>query len=153
MKLSEITQRKVEFIREETTVREAARRMMECDVGALPICTGDRIAGMVTDRDLVVRAIAKGGDPDKMRVAEVMTADPACCYEDDSIREATRVMSDRQVQRLLVLDHDKNLVGIVSIGDLARARQNAPETSRALEEIKAPTKAAAAGAPPQQTGF
>jgi CBS domain-containing protein len=152
MKLSDLMQRNVRVIAGDTTVREAAQRMKDADVGALPVREDDRIIGMLTDRDLVVRSIARGDDPDRTRAVEVMTRDVAWCYVDESIDVASRKMSECQVQRLLVLDRQDKLVGIVSLGDLARARGNAPTVTHALEEIKAPTKSTALGAEPQRIG-
>lgn len=150
MKLFEVMQRNVEVIEGDATVRDAARRMVERDVGALPVRIDGRIAGMITDRDVVVRSVAGGDDPDRARVSEIMTRDVAWCYGDDGIDKASRTMSAHQIQRLLVLDHDENVIGIVSLGDLARARGNAPVAMEALEEIKGPTKSSALGAPPQR---
>lgn len=152
MKLSDVMHRDPQVIRGDTTLREAAQRMRDADIGALPVCEGDRIEGVLTDRDVVVRSIAQGDDPEKARAADVMTREIAWCFDDDSIDEASRKMSERQVQRLLVLNHDKKLVGIVSIGDLARQRGNAPAVTHTIEEIKKPTKPSAAGADASQTG-
>lgn len=146
MKLSDVMHRNVEVIDSEATLHEAARRMSEADVGVLPVTAGGRLTGMLTDRDIVVRSIARGAHPDETKVADAMTDEVECCYEDDSIDEVSRKMSDRQIQRLVVLNDDDALVGIVSIGDLARARDNAPAAAHALEEIKRPTKPSAAGA-------
>jgi CBS domain-containing protein len=152
MKLSEVMHTNVEVVSGDTTVRDAARRMKELDVGALPVRVGDVLAGMVTDRDLVVRSIARGDNPDEVRVAEVMTQEAACCYVDDSIEQASRIMSQHQIQRLLVLGRDQKLAGIVSLGDLARARGNSPTVTNTLEEIKAPTKPSAIGTSRHQIG-
>ena len=150
MKLSDVMHRDPQVIRGDTTLREAAQRMRDADIGALSVCDGDRIEGVLTDRDVVVRSIAQGDDPGKARAADVMTREIAWCFEDDSVDEASRKMSERQVQRLLVLNHDKKLVGILSIGDLAR--QQGPAATHASEEIKKPTKQSAAGADASQTG-
>jgi CBS domain-containing protein len=152
MKLSDVMQRNVQVIQGDATVREAARKMSSEGIGVLPVCTDDKIAGMLTDRDLVVRCIAHGDDPDKTRVSEVMTRDVEFCLEDDSIDAAAHKMSDRQIQRLLVLNEDRKLVGILSLGDLARARGNAPQVTHALEGIKQPTKSTSPGADGIHTG-
>jgi CBS domain-containing protein len=142
MKLKDLMRRNVEVIAEGSTIRDAARRMCTVDIGALPVSKGDHIVGMVTDRDLVVRSLACGDDPDRAHVSDAMTRDVEWCYEDDELEDASRKMSDRQIQRMLVMNGDKRLVGIVSLGDLARAR-GAPAVSRTLQEIKAPTKPSA----------
>jgi IMP dehydrogenase len=146
MKLVALMQRGVEVVSGDASVRDAARIMAERDVGALPVQVDGAIAGMVTDRDLVIRSLAQGDDPDLIRVSEVMTHDTAWCYLDESIDHASRIMGEHQIQRLLVRDHGDNLVGIVSIGDMARARGNSPTATRTLEEIKGPTKSTALGA-------
>jgi transaldolase len=151
MKLSEVMTRNVHVISGDTTVREAARKMCEANVGVLPVCENDRITGVVTDRDLVVRSVARGDDPDKTRATDTMTREVEWAFEDETIEEASKKMSERQIQRLLVLNRDKRLVGIVSLADLARAHA-APTVTHTLEEIKAPTKPSAAGAQAQHVG-
>jgi len=94
--------------------------MRELNVGVLPVCgDNDRLAGMVTDRDVAVRSTADGSDPARTRVRDVMTPEVIYCFEDQDAAEAARVMKERQVGRLVVLNRDKRLVGIVSLGDLA----------------------------------
>ena len=114
--------------------------MQKRDVGALPVCDGRRLVGMITDRDIVVRSVARGEDPRHERVADAMTYDVEWCYESDSIDEVGRHMQERQIHRLVVLDSSKNLIGIVSLGDLARTRGNAPVVTRTVEQIADPTK-------------
>jgi len=152
MKLSDVMHRNVEVISGDTTVREAAQKMCNLDVGSLPVCANDQIAGLVTDRDLVVRSLARGDDPGKARVVDVMTKDVEWCFEDDSIDDASRKMCERQIQRLIVLNRDKKLVGIVSLADLVRAKGNAPAVTHVVEEIKSPTKSSAAGTSAQHVG-
>jgi CBS domain-containing protein len=142
MNISDLMHRNVELIKEDATIREAARRMKEAGIGVLPVVDDSRVLGMITDRDIVVRSIAHGDDPDKTRVSQAMTVDVEWCYDDHDIEIATRKMGDRQIQRLLVLDRQEKLVGIISLGDLASAREHVVQT---LEAIKAPTKASAAG--------
>jgi CBS domain-containing protein len=143
MKLSEVMQTKLEIISADASIQEAALRMKERNVGALPVRVGDQLAGIVTDRDIVVRSVARGDDPDEVRVATVMTKDTAYGYIDDSVDEASQIMSKHQIQRLLVLDRSEKLVGIVTLADLSRG--NAPVVTRTLEEIKKPTKSSALG--------
>src|SRR5215469_4762899 len=131
MKLSDVMQRNVEIIEADATVREAARKMDAASIGALPVRSDGRIVGMLTDRDVVIRCLARGEDPDRARVAEAMTRGLASCFEDESIEEVSRKMSECQIQRLVVLRRDGTLAGIVSIGDLARTRGNAPAVTHA----------------------
>ena len=106
------------------TLRDAARKMRDLDVGALPICGDDnRLAGMITDRDIVVRCVAEGKDPDEVRVSELAEGKPVTIGADDPVEEILRTMTQYKVRRLPVIDgHD--LVGMVSQGDVAR---NLPE--------------------------
>jgi CBS domain-containing protein len=93
--------------------------MRELDVGSLPVCDNDRLVGMVTDRDITVRATAGARDPAATWVRDVMTPGIVYCFEDQDVREAARLMEEKQIRRVAVLNRDKRLVGIVSLGDLA----------------------------------
>ena len=119
MQLNRIMTGYVEVIAPERSIQEAAEQMRCLDVGVLPVCDGDRLVGIITDRDLVVRALADGGDPKSITVEEIMTRQPAYCFEDQDVEEAERVMEKNQIRRLPVLDQDNRIVGIVSLGDLA----------------------------------
>lgn len=135
MLVREKMSRDVKTVGPETTIKEAARIMADADVGALPVAAGDRLAGMVTDRDIVVRAIAVGKGIDTT-VGEVMTHDVLYCHEDEDIGHIAENMAENQVRRLPVVDVDKKLVGIISLADLADAR--ADEAGEALEGITRP---------------
>jgi CBS domain-containing protein len=135
MLVSEAMSRDVKTVAPDTTIREAARLMGECDVGALPVSDGARLAGMVTDRDITVRAVAIGRGPDTP-VSEVMTLDVLYCHEDEDIGHIATNMAENQVRRLPVVDADKRLVGIVSLADIADARSD--EAGEALEGITRP---------------
>jgi CBS domain-containing protein len=112
--------------------------MKELDVGPLPVCDHDRIVGMVTDRDITVRAVAEGRDPKSTQVREVMTRDVITCYEDEDVEAAARQMQSRQVRRILVLDHDQRLVGIVSLGDLAAETGDRQRVGAVLQDVSEP---------------
>jgi CBS domain-containing protein len=118
MKVSEVMTRDVRLIEPIQTIRDAARLMAELDAGLMPVREGDRLVGMITDRDIAVRAVAEGKGPDTP-VREVMTEDVKYCYEDDDTEDVARNMADIQVRRLPVLTHEKRLVGITSLGDMA----------------------------------
>ncbi|MBX3260366.1 MAG: CBS domain-containing protein [Labilithrix sp.] len=152
MKLSDVMHRNVEVIAGDTTVREAAKRMSNLDVGSLPVCLNQRLVGLLTDRDVVVRSIARGDDPDETRVSDVMTSKVEWCFEDESIEDASRKMSGRQIQRLVVLDREKKLVGIVSLADLVCGHGETPAVTQTIEAIKAPTKPSAVGVSAGQAG-
>jgi len=127
--------RDVRTVAPETTIKEAARIMAEADVGALPVAAGDRLAGIVTDRDIAVRAVAIGRGPETT-VAAVMSLDVLYCHEDEDIGHIAANMAENQVRRLPVVDVDKKLVGIISLADIADAR--ADEAGEALEGITRP---------------
>jgi len=119
MQLSQIITREVETIGPQASVKEAAQRMRSLDVGSLPVCDGRRLLGMVTDRDITIRISSEGRDVNTTPVTEAMTPEIAFVFEDDDVRRAAEVMKERQIRRLPVLDRSKNLVGIVSLGDLS----------------------------------
>lgn len=108
----------VRMVSPEQTICDAARIMAECDLGSVPVADGDRLVGMVTDRDIATRAVAGGKSPDT-RVREIMSEDVKYCFEDDDIDSVARNMADVQLRRLVVLNADKRLVGIVALADIA----------------------------------
>ncbi len=118
MRVHEVMTSHVECVGPDATLQEAAAKMRSLDVGSLPICEKDRLIGMVTDRDMIVRGTAKSGAAD-LRVREVMTPDAIYCFADDLVSNAVLLMQENQIRRLLVFNRDKRLVGIVSLGDLA----------------------------------
>ena len=144
MQVKEIMTSGVECTQPNATLREAARIMRDMDVGPLPVCgDDDRLAGIITDRDITVRAVAEGKDPDATPVRDVMTPKIIYCYEDQDVSDAAHMMEQNQVRRLVVLNHDKRLVGIVSLGDLAvdtGDEQLAGHTLEAVSEPAAPRR-------------
>lgn len=142
MKLRDVMTKRVEVVAPDASLHEAARKMKDLDVGPLPVCDGDRLVGMITDRDLTVRATAEGLDPDEATVRDVMTAEVLYCYEDQDVRDAAQTMQEQQIRRLLVLSREKRLVGIVSIGDLAVDFGDEELVGETLEEISKPAQPA-----------
>jgi len=138
MLLRDVMTRGVECVGPDETILAAARKMRDLDVGPVPVCDHDRLAGMVTDRDIAVRAVAEGKNPVTCRVREVMTPDVTYCFDDDPVDEAERVMKQKQIRRLLVLNRDRRLVGIVSLGDLAVRGDTRRETGEVLHDVSAP---------------
>jgi CBS domain-containing protein len=133
MKISEVMTTEVETIGADQTAREAASFMLRADAGSIPVCDGDRVIGIITDRDIAVRGIAEGRGPDTP-VSELMSDGIICAREDEDVATVAQRMSDEQVRRLPVLDADDKLCGIVSLGDLAReARGGTAE--QALEGV------------------
>src|SRR4051812_40801881 len=112
MKLREILTEKVAVIAPRASFYEAARKMRGLDIGALPVCDGERLVGMLTDRDLAVRAVAEGRDPRTALVRDSMTAEVAWCFNDESAGEAELMMAGKQIRRLPVLNRAQQLVGI-----------------------------------------
>jgi CBS domain-containing protein len=138
MRVGEVMTRDVAVVSPYATLREAARRMDNLNVGALPVCDGRRLVGIVTDRDIVVRATAAGAAPDLTRVHDVMTDDVMWCFEDDDVEEAEEEMARVQIRRLPVVDGRKRLVGMLSLGDLATDR--APRADDTLRSISEPSE-------------
>src|SRR3712207_8968 len=103
MKLSEIMTRNVEVVRPDATLQEAAQKMKNLDVGPLPVCDGRKVQGMLTDRDITIRATAAGLDPKTTKVRDVMTPDVTYCFEDQDVQDAARIMGEQQIRRLIVL--------------------------------------------------
>jgi CBS domain-containing protein len=131
--------RNAECVRPDATLRDAAGRMRDLDVGSLPVCDADRLVGLVTDRDIAVRSVAEGHDPSSDRVQDIMTPGIIFCFEDQDVREAADLMRERQVRRLPVLNRDKRLVGIVSLGDLAVGGRDDKLSGNTLEGISEPS--------------
>ena len=123
MKVAECMSRDVQTVSPEQPIREAAQFMLRADAGSMPVCDGERLVGMVTDRDIAVRAVAEGRGPDTP-VRDAMTDHVDYCFEDDEVEDVAMKMSDAQVRRFPVLSRDdRRLVGIVSLGDLSRSDQ------------------------------
>ena len=136
MKISEVMTRDVQTVRPDQSAQEAARFMLKAEAGSIPVTDGDRLIGMITDRDIAVRGVAKGYGPDTP-IRELMTDDVICARLDDSIEDVAGRMSEAQVRRLPVIDQDEKLCGIVSLGDLSReADSNC--ASEALEGVSQP---------------
>ena len=138
MQVQEIMRPNVHMADPDMTIREAARRMRENNIGALPVGDNDRLVGMVTDRDIVVRAIAENRSPANTTVREVMSEGVCYCFEDDDVARAAEVMAKCQVRRLPVVDRSKRLVGFVALADLGRSEDN-KAAQGALKGISEPT--------------
>jgi CBS domain-containing protein len=137
MQVQEIMTRNVDLTNPNTSVCDVARTMRADNIGALPVGENDRLVGMVTDRDIVVRAVAEERAPGNTSVREVMSERVYYCFEDDDVEQAARVMAEHQVRRLPVLNRNKRLVGVVALADMARSGTDA--IKRALKGISEPT--------------
>ena len=136
MKVSEVMTRDVQTVRPDQPVQEAASFMLSANAGSIPVTDGDRLIGMITDRDIAVRGVAKGYGPDTP-VRELMTDEIICARDDDDVEDIASRMSDAQVRRLPVIDRDERLCGIVSLGDLSRGT-NEGTASEALQGVSEP---------------
>jgi CBS domain-containing protein len=137
-KISEVMTRQVHVIDPEATIKEAAQEMRGGDFGMLPVGENDRMIGSISDRDIVIRAIAEGKDVNT-KVRDVMSDGIIWAYEDDSIEQAARLMSEHQIRRLPVVNQQKRLVGIVALGDVAIERRGEKPAGEALSEISKPS--------------
>ena len=143
MQVRELMSSDVEVIAPDTTIQDAARRMRDADLGALPVGDGDQLIGMVTDRDIVVRGVAEGKADGSATVRDVLTGDLTFCFEEDDVDNAANLMADRQVRRLPVLSADKKLVGMLALADISRRDVDAG--GAALGDISQPSEGQQAG--------
>jgi CBS domain-containing protein len=131
--------RNAECTRPDATLQQAAERMKTLDVGSLPVCDNDRLVGMLTDRDITLRSVSEGHDPRTDRVRDAMTPEVFYRFEHQDVTEAAQLMRENQVRRLPVLNREKRLAGIVSLGDLAVEAGNELLVGEALEGISEPS--------------
>jgi CBS-domain-containing membrane protein len=122
MIISEVMTREVRIASPDDTLESAARLMEQEDCGSLPVADNDRLVGMLTDRDITIRAVARGLSPQEGKVRDVMSKEVQYVYDDESVRDVATVMGDLHIRRLPVLNREKRLVGIVSLGDLALSK-------------------------------
>lgn len=135
MKIANIMSRDVHFISPDTTLREAAKKMKQIDSGVLPVADGDKLVGMLTDRDIAIRGVAAGKGPDA-KARDVMSHELKYCFEDEDVQHVAGNMAELQVRRLPVMSRGKRLVGIVSLSDISQG--SLPHTARALHGISKP---------------
>ena len=136
MKIRDAMTQDVCMVRPDQSIREAAHMMAELDIGALPVQENDRLVGMITDRDIAVRGVGQGKGPEA-KVREVMSAEVKYCFEDEDVDDVLQNMADLKVRRLPVLNREKRLVGILSLGDVAMESRPAA-TGQALGAISTP---------------
>jgi CBS domain-containing protein len=142
MQVQELMTRDVELTDPNTSIREIAKAMRSKDIGAVPVGENDRLIGMVTDRDIVMRAVAEEQAWDSTTARDVMSEKVYYCFEDDNVAEAAQTMGQHQVRRLPVLNRDKRLVGIVVLADIGRSGDDAAK--HALAGITEPSSFARA---------
>jgi predicted transcriptional regulator len=119
MQIQEIMTSRIETVRPEATLREAARMMCDLNIGSLGVADGGELIGILTDRDICCRAVAEGKSPATTKVSEIMSSDVAYCFEDEDITDAAQQMENKHIRRLAVLNRRKQMVGLISVDDLA----------------------------------
>ncbi len=139
MKIREIMTPDVQCVGPDESLVEAASLMRQLDVGALPVCENDHVVGMLTDRDIAIRAVAAGYDPNETAVRDIMTAGAVCVSEDQSLDEVITLMEKHQIRRAPVMNRDHRLVGILSLGDIA-VDASAALSGEALREVSQPAE-------------
>jgi len=137
VQIKDIMTKEVVFVNQEDTIEKAAQLMKDYNVGSIPVCDGQKIVGIVTDRDITLRCVSQGKDV-KQVVSDVMTNNPVTAHPLTDVQEAARMMSDQQVRRLPITDHN-NLVGIVALGDLAVDPKSKNNAGNALKDISVPS--------------
>jgi CBS domain-containing protein len=138
MKLIEIMTQDVEVIQPDDPLQLAAKKMRDRDIGFLPVCDGAELMGVISDRDLTIRAVAEGMDFNVMLSRDLMTTPAIYCFDDQEVDEAAKVMADNQIRRLVILSRDNNnVVGVVSLGDLARTGTG-DLSSKVLKKVSEP---------------
>lgn len=142
MQILRIMSQDVRFVSPKATVQYAAEMMRAFDVGLLPVCQGEKLVGVITDRDLTVRVTAAGLSPTVVTVADAMSTDAASCRETDDVREAAVLMEELQVRRLPVVDSEGMLIGIISLADIAERTGNEKLMAEVLEQVCEPQQAA-----------
>lgn len=140
MDISEVMTRDVEVVRPDATLQEAAQKMKAIDVGSLPVCDGRKLQGMLTDRDVAIRGVAEGRHPRETHVREVMTADIVYGRTGQDIKEIAEMMAAHQIRRLPIVNDNHELVGIVSLGDLAVDVGNDKLSGDVLADVSTPAK-------------
>lgn len=138
--LKEIMTPSVEVIAPNATAADAARKMKDLDVGAIPVCDGEKLLGMITDRDLVLRVLALSRSPVDALVSDAMTPGLVYCYEDQDVEVAAELMAEKQIRRIPILSRSKQLVGIVSLGDLAIDGLDPHASGEVIHDLSDPTR-------------
>jgi CBS domain-containing protein len=140
MDIASVMTRNVEVISPESSLQEAAAKMRDLDVGSLPVCDGRKLQGIITDRDVTVRAVAEGRNPAETKVNDIMTTDIVFATEDQAIEEAAELMSSHQIRRLPIVDSNRDLVGIVALGDLAVDHGDDQLSGEVLQDVSTPSR-------------
>src|SRR5919109_725376 len=139
MKVKDIMTEQVEIVHPDDSLKEAAQKMRDRDIGFLPVCDGDRLVGVVTDRDITLRSTAEGTDPNTSIGRALMTSPIVYCFDDQDVKEAAKLIEEHQIRRVAVVTREaKRLVGVVSLGDIAR-KSTKKVSAEVLESVSEPT--------------
>ena len=136
--VKDVMTKHVECLGPETSLRDIAAKMKEIDAGSIPICDKDRLVGMVTDRDIVIKTLGSDRDPDAVKAGDVMTSPIVYCFEDQPIEEVARIMEVKQVRRIVALTREKRLAGIISLGDISLKGGSNEVSEEILEQVSKP---------------
>jgi CBS domain-containing protein len=135
MKIKEVMTKSADIIDPSASIIEAAKLMAKNNYGFLPVCDGQKIIGVITDRDIVVNGIAKAINPEEAIVKDIMTGKVLYCYENDAVQEVASLMEEEQVRRLIVLDDNKKIVGVVSLGDIVTKQDQQEINSNLIKAV------------------
>jgi CBS domain-containing protein len=138
MKLKDAMTSQVQVVRPDASIQEAAEKMRSLDVGALPVCDGPRLIGMITDRDITIRATAQACDPEATLVRDILSPELVYAFEDQDLEEAEQLMQEKQIRRLPVLSRDQQLVGIVALADVV-AEAGKKDVARTVQAVSKPS--------------
>ncbi len=140
MRISDVMTANPQICGPETTLKDAACMMRDNDTGFIPVCDGDRITGVITDRDMVVRSVSQGADASQAKVRDSMSMDICWIQQDQDVKDAIAVMEERKIRRMLVMDQKKRLVGVLSLGDLAEAKGISSLAEEVLSSVSESSK-------------
>ncbi len=140
MLLREMMTARIEEIPADATLMQAAEKMKLLDIGAIPVRENGRLVGMITDRDIAVRAVAEGRDPKEVPVSEAMSRDICFCYEDETVESAAKLMEEKQIRRLPIFDRSERAIGMVSLGDLAVRNRDDRLSGEVLGRVSMPSQ-------------
>ena len=136
MQIKDVLTENVCYVSPQTSLEDVAKKMKDHDCGSIPVARDEKLVGMITDRDIVIRCVAASQDPQTMSAEQCMSPGMLYCYDTDTVENVLENMGDNAVKRLPVVDNDKNLVGIVSFGDLSACCKNKSDSGEAMEEIR-----------------
>ena len=142
MQIKDVMTQSAETVDSDALVIDAATKMKELNVGSLPVCDNGKLQGLITDRDIIVRLLAEGRDPLCTRIGEIMTAGATYCFDDQTLDEAASLMEAQQIRRLPILNRHKELVGMLSLGDIAVRADTIDQdlANEALKKISEPSE-------------